>query len=173
MWFDRTDKGHEAVIRGALDDRCADCAVSPNARVAVPLGGGLDRRTFLSRAMVSAAVLALAACGLDSATAPFSGTASLNVADYPALQTVGGVVLVSLNGSPMALIRSSDTSITALSRDCPHQGATVNQNGSGFLCPRHGAQFSLTGQWLGGQRTSSMQSYPTTFDPATGDITVG
>ena len=40
MGFDRTDKGHEAVIRGALDERCADCAVSPNARVAVPLGAG-------------------------------------------------------------------------------------------------------------------------------------
>jgi nitrite reductase/ring-hydroxylating ferredoxin subunit len=173
MGFDRTDKGHQAVIRGALDDRCADCAVSPNARVAVPTVGGLDRRTFLSRAMLSAAGLALAACGLDSATAPFSGTASLNVADYPALQTVGGVALVSLNGSPVALIRSSDTSIAALSRVCPHQGATVNQSGSGFVCPRHGAQFSLTGQWLGGQRTSGLQSYSTTFDPATGTITVG
>ena len=123
--------------------------------------------------MMAAAAVALAACGIDSTTAPFSGSASLNIADYPALQTVGGVALVSLNGSPMALIRSSETSITALSRVCPHQGATVGQSGSGFQCPRHGAEFSITGQWIGGQPTSSMRSYATTFDATTGAVTVG
>lgn len=176
MGFDRTEKGREALVRGVVgvnEDRCAGCAASPNADVGIPIVGGLDRRTFLSRAMLGAAVLALAACGLDAATAPFSGTASLNVADYPALQTVGGVALVSLNGSPMALVRSSETSITALSRVCPHQGGIVGQSGGGFLCPRHGAEFSLTGQWVGGQRTSSLQSYATTFDATTGAITVG
>ena len=173
MRFDFTDRGRATHELESREHRCTDCTVAPNARVAIPMAGGLDRRTFLSRAMVSAAAIALAACGLESATAPFSGTASLNISSYPVLSTVGGVVLVSLNGSPMALIRSSDATITALSRVCPHQGATVNQSGSGFLCPRHGARFSITGQWLGGERTSSMQSYATTFDATTGDVTVG
>jgi Rieske Fe-S protein len=173
MGFDRTEKGHDAVVRGAIDACCADCAGSPDVRIAIPMTGGVDRRAFLSRTMMAAAAVALAACGLDSATAPFSGTASVNIADYPALQTVGGVALMSLNGSPVALVRSSDTSITALSRVCLHQGATVNQSVSGFLCPRHGARFSLTGQWLGGERTTSLQSYATTFDATSGAITVG
>jgi cytochrome b6-f complex iron-sulfur subunit len=174
MGFEYTDRGRDSVHHDDREDRCTDCALSPNAPVAIPAAGGLDRRTFLSRAMMGAAAVALAACGLDSATAPsFSGSASLNISSYPALQTVGGIALVSLNGSPLALVRSSDTTIIALSRVCPHQGTTVNQNGSGFLCPRHGARFSATGQWLGGERTSSMQSYATTFDPTTGAITVG
>ena len=155
---------------------CGTCPLSPDALVGVPLAdaGGVDRRTFLSRAMMSAAVLALAACGAsDGATAPFSGSSSINISQYPSLATVGGVALVTLNGSPLALVRSSQTTIVALSRVCPHEGATVNTSTGGFTCPRHGARFGPTGQWLGGQPTSSMRSYATTFDPATGALTVG
>jgi len=155
---------------------CAACPLSPDGLVAVPTAdaSGLDRRTFLSRAVMSAAMLALAACGAsDGATAPFSGSASINVADYPSLATVGGVALVTLNGSPLALVRASQTTIVALSRVCPHQGATVNTSTGGFTCPRHGARFGPTGQWLGGQQTSSMRSYATTFNATTGALTIG
>jgi cytochrome b6-f complex iron-sulfur subunit len=158
------------------DDECGSCPIAPNAPVAVPFIGpnSLDRRTFLSRAMLGAAVMALAACGAsDGATAPFSGTGTINVSDYPALATVGGVALVTLNGSPLAIVRDSETSVVALSRVCPHQGATVNTSSNGFTCPRHGAQFSKTGVWQGGQRTTSMRSYATTFDASTGVITIG
>src|SRR4051794_2241796 len=91
---------------------CGTCPLSPDGLVGVPFAstGGLDRRTFLSRAMMSAAVLALAACGAsDGTTAPFSGSASINISSYPSLATVGGVALVTLNGSPVALVRSSQT----------------------------------------------------------------
>ncbi len=155
---------------------CGTCPLSPDALVGVPFAnaGALDRRTFLSRAMMSAAVLALAACGAsDGATAPFSGSVSINIADYPSLATVGGVALVTLNGGPLALVRSSQTTIVALSRVCPHEGATVNTSTGGFTCPRHGARFGPTGQWLGGQQTSSMRSYATTFDATTGALTIG
>jgi Rieske Fe-S protein len=124
--------------------------------------------------MLSAAALALAACGgTPGMTAPFSGTASLNINNYPALANVGGVALVTLNGSPVALVRNSATSVLALSRVCPHQGGTINTGGVGFICTRHGAEFNLTGQWVGGQPTSNMQSLATTFDPSTGALTVG
>lgn len=153
---------------------CASCPIAPNAPVAVPDAGALDRRTFISRAMMSAALLALAACGeSDGSTAPFTGSASININDYPALTTVGGVALVSVNGSLLALVRDSQTSVLALSRVCPHEGATINTSSGGFTCPRHGARFSLTGQWLGGQRTTNMRSYPTTFDPSSGALTIG
>jgi Rieske Fe-S protein len=155
---------------------CSACPLSPDGLVGVPVAetGGLDRRTFLSRAMMGAAMVALAACGAsDGATAPFTGTASVNINDYPALATVGGVALVTLNGGPLALVRSSQTTVVALSRVCPHEGATVNTSTGGFTCPRHGARFGPTGQWLGGQQTSSMRSYATTFDATTGALTVG
>jgi nitrite reductase/ring-hydroxylating ferredoxin subunit len=157
------------------DDQRASYPIAPNAPVAIPLDGPdpLDRRTFLSRAMLGVAVMALAACGASDATAPFTGTATINVSDYPALATVGGVALVTLNGSPLAIVRDSATSVVALSRVCPHQGATVNTSTNGFTCPRHGAQFDKTGVWQGGQRTTNMRSYATTFDESTGVITVG
>jgi cytochrome b6-f complex iron-sulfur subunit len=170
----RHDLNHGAAAAGAAD--CSACPLGPEARVAIPLSGedDLDRRTFLSRAMMSAAMLALAACGgADATTAPFSGSASVNISDYPALATVGGVALVTLNGGLLALVRASQTSVVALSRTCPHEGATVNTSTSGFTCPRHGARFSLTGQWLGGQQTTNMRSYATTFDAASGALTIG
>ena len=136
--------------------------------------GGIDRRAFLLRGAVAAAAVALAACGASSdAMAPSSVSASVKVSDYPALATVGGVALVTASGSPIAVVRTGTTTFVALSRICPHQGATVNSNGSGFTCPQHGARFSTTGAWVGGQRTSSLRSYPTAYDDSTGTITIG
>src|SRR5262245_20397875 len=172
-----TDFMHDGTLTAGArhDDGCAGCPTAPNASVLVPGGpGGLDRRTFLTRAMMSAAMLALAACGAgDGSTAPFTGTASVNINDYPALANVGGVALATLNGSRLALVRDSTTSVLALSRVCPHQGGTINTSSGGFTCTRHGARFSLTGQWVGGQETSNMRSYATTFDPGTGALSIG
>jgi hypothetical protein len=101
--------------------------------------------------MLSAAVLALAACGAgvsDGTTAPFSGSASVNISDYPALANVGGVALATINGSPLALVRNSTTSVLALSRVCPHQGGAINTAAADYLhAPRR--LFNLTGQWVG------------------------
>jgi len=49
----------------------------------------------------------------------------------------------------------------------------VNQNGSGFLCPNHGARFAADGTWIGGQPTSSLRSYATSYDAASGTLTIG
>lgn len=77
---------------------------------------------------------------------------------------------VSVPGGPGGLDRRT---FLALSRVCPHQGGTINTSSGGFTCSRHGARFSLTVQWLGGQQTSNMRSYATTFDPGTGALSIG
>lgn len=152
---------------------CAGCAAHATA-----LTGDIDavdRRSFLVRSAVLAAAAALAACGGDSPTQPDipSGT-TINVSDYPALANVGGVALVSVSGAPLAIVRSGASSFLALSRICPHQGSTVNLNGtSGFLCPNHGARFDLNGTWIGGQPTSSLHSYATSYNPTTGVLSIG
>ena len=135
----------------------------------------IGRREFLARGALAAAAIALAACGGagSDATAPNSVALSLKVSDYPALASVGGLALVSASGSPLAVVRTSETSFVVLSRICPHQGATVNTSASGFTCPRHGATFNTTGTWVGGQRTSSLHSYPSSYDASTGVLTVG
>ena len=139
-------------------------------------GDGIGRRTFLAQGALLAAMAALAACsvGGDSLTAPtLSGTTTITLSDYPALASVGGIALVTISGSPFAVVRTGSTSFVTLSRVCPHQGSTVNVSGSGFLCPNHGAQFNASGTWTGGERTSSLRSYATTYDSTAGTVTVG
>ena len=138
---------------------------------------GIGRRTFLAQSAVLAAIAALNACGAADGggfTAPdLSGSNStIKVSDQPALSNVGGVALVTLVGSPFAIVRTGATTFLALSRVCPHQGSIVNRTSNGFLCPNHGAQFSSTGQWVGGQRTSSLRSYTTAYDATTDTLTV-
>lgn len=143
--------------------------------------GAVDRRGFLSQAVLAAAAAALAACGgggggggdVAGPTAPTTVGTSLRVADYPALATTGGVATATVNGTPIAVVRTGASTFVALSRICPHQGFTVNPTAGGFLCPGHGAQFDATGTWVGGQRTTNLRAYQTTYDPATGVLAIG
>ncbi|HET7189966.1 MAG TPA: Rieske (2Fe-2S) protein [Gemmatimonadaceae bacterium] len=151
-------------------DSCGHCsgAAVPDA------GSGIGRRTFLAQSALLAAAAALAACGMSDATAPeLTGQASIKVSDYPALSSVGGIAMVTIQGSPLAIVRTGTSTYVALSRICPHAGSTVNQSGSGFLCPNHGAQFSANGTWVGGQPTSSLRSYATSYDAASATLTIG
>jgi cytochrome b6-f complex iron-sulfur subunit len=139
-------------------------------------GGEIGRRTFLAQSALLAAAAALTACvamGTDPTAPSLSGQTTLKVSDYAALGTVGGIALVTIQGAPFAVVRTGTSSFVTLSRICPHQGSTVNQNGSGFLCPNHGAQFNASGTWIGGQSTSSLRSYATAYDATAGTITIG
>jgi len=40
-----------------------------------------------------------------------------------------------------------------------------------FVCPVHGATYSLSGQWIGGQRANSLHQYTTSYDAASGTLT--
>lgn len=137
---------------------------------------GIDRRDFVTRAAAAIAAVALAACGMstESPTSPgIVSSTTLTLSNYPALGAVGGVVTTSVDGVPLAIVRTGDASYAAFSRICPHQGGTINVLGSRFQCPVHGATFNLSGQWIGGQRTTNMHEYATTYDPATDTLTIG
>jgi cytochrome b6-f complex iron-sulfur subunit len=152
---------------------CGGCA---SVHAADHVRDGIGRRTFLAQSALLAAGALLAACAAGDATAPgttISSTSDIKVSDFPALASVGGIALVNISGNPLAIVRTGDASFITLSRICPHQGSVINPNGSGFLCPGHGAQFSATGQWQGGQRTTNMRSYATSYDAAAGTITIG
>ena len=137
---------------------------------------GIGRRTFLVQSGILAAVAALSACsslgGVD-ATAPNVPTnSSININNYPALANVGGVAMVTLGSAPVAIVRSAASSFLALSRVCPHQGGVVQLFNNDFVCPVHGATYNLSGQWIGGQRASSLHQYATSYDPTTGTLTI-
>jgi cytochrome b6-f complex iron-sulfur subunit len=137
---------------------------------------GIGRRTFIVQSAILAAAAALAACGVSDATSPditADGTTNvININSYPALGSVGGVAMVTIGRAPIAIVRTGESTFLALSRICPHQGGTVQQSGTGFQCPVHGARFSQTGQWVGGQRTSSLRAYNGAFNAAAGTLTI-
>jgi nitrite reductase/ring-hydroxylating ferredoxin subunit len=164
------DSSHE--VHGCATGGCARAAVAPTDSGGLPF---VDRRGFLVQSALLAAAAALAACGasgdLSAPTLPTTGN-TIDVTSYPALSAVGGVAMVSIGGAALAIVRTDTSSFVALSRVCPHQGGTVQQSGSGFQCPVHGATFSKTGQWVGGQRTSSLHAYTTAYDATTGKLTI-
>lgn len=156
---------------------CSGCTTDPAALLSTYAGSedGIGRRTFLVQSGILAAMSALAACagiGADSTAPTVPANSTLNISSYPTLSSVGGVAMVSLGGAPVAIVRTSTTSFIALSRICPHQGGTIGESGNRFVCPVHGATFDLNGNWIGGQRTSNMFQYSTSFDAATNTLTV-
>jgi hypothetical protein len=54
---------------------------------------------------------------------------------------------------------------------CERCAAALARNA--FLCPGHDARFSPNDISMGGERTSSLRSYPPTYDAVAGTITVG
>ena len=139
----------------------------------------VDRRTFLSEtARLAAITVLVSACGssLGSIAGPQSYTLNkaitVNLADYPGLASAGSAVRVSGTNVPIALVNEGNAKYIALSLICTHAGATVQWTGQIFICPNHGAEFASDGHWIGGQPTSSLVSYPTTYDASTDTVTI-
>ena len=153
-----------------------DTNVRKSSAAACATCGGaydLDRRTFLSAATLAAVAAVLQSCGIP--TAPSGGAGgpfTVRVADFSALAVTGGVARVDNNGSPTALVRTGATSFTALSMVCTHQGTTIDITSVGFTCPNHGARFGKDGGWQGGQVTSNLSTFATTFDAVAGTVTI-
>ncbi|MCA0375998.1 MAG: Rieske 2Fe-2S domain-containing protein [Gemmatimonadetes bacterium] len=139
----------------------------------------VDRRQFLTSASILSLGALATACGdgVISGPAdrpPFPSTPfTLVPANVPALQSVGGRVVVT-NGveSPVLVERVSTSQFRALSLVCPHQGTIVGVDGAGFRCPNHEARFAGDGRWLGGQPTADLSALNVQVN-ADGSITVG
>lgn len=137
--------------------------------------GGVSRRTFVGAATLATVVAMLEACGATGLTGPggSGGALTVTLANFSALSAVGGVARVDGgSGSPVALVRTGASSFVALSMICPHQGTTIGYTGSGWLCPNHGARFTTTGTWSGGQGTSNLVAFGTTYDAIAGTVKI-
>ena len=121
-------------------------------------GCALRRRDFLGAAALAALALLETACGngiigpADAGVQPGGSTTLANggllvtLSAYSALASTGGIARVDGgSGRPVALVRTGAASFAAYSLVCPHEGYTVNVNGSAFYCPAHGARFSSGG----------------------------
>lgn len=147
--------------------------------------GAPDRRDFLTQSLLTAVAGLLATgtvgCGLDllSGTGPslsggLSSALTIKLADFPALAAVGGIARVDGGtGTPIAVAHTATSTYVAVSMICTHQGTTINITGNGFTCPNHGAMFAADGQWTGGQPTTSLVTYPVSYDATAGTLQIG
>jgi len=135
-----------------------------------------DRREFLTVSAASAlTVLLTNACGGsggDAAVLTGPVSFSVQVSSYPGLANVGGIARVDNGGTPIAAVRTGADTFAAFSLICPHRGCTVGINGSSFRCPCHGATFASTGVWTGGQQTSGLAAFSTSYDSTTDTLTI-
>lgn len=158
--------------------KCHGCAAvgSDYEAATVAPEGGIGRRTFLVQSGIMAAIAALDACaglGASDITAPsVPANSTVTISNYPALASVGGVAMITLGSAPVAVVRTGTSDFIALSRVCPHQGGIVNFLHNDFVCPRHGATYDLSGQWIGGQRAGNLHQYTTSYDSTSGTLTI-
>jgi cytochrome b6-f complex iron-sulfur subunit len=137
----------------------------------------LNRRDFLANSALAAAVLAaVEACG-DGQIGPtqvrVGAGLTIDVADFPGLATVGTLVDI---GDQRAVMRTGATTFVALSKICTHEGCETSVTNNRFECPCHGSIFSADGSVVRGPSTGDsighLQVLATTFDAATGSLTV-
>lgn len=133
----------------------------------------VSRRQFVIHGSLATVAILLAGCVGGGPTGPGSVSMTITVSDYPALANVGGVAYVTSGNNPLAVVRTGTDTFDVVSRICPHAGGTVNSNGNGFTCPVHGARFTDSGTWEGGQPTTNLTSYASTYDSGTGILTIG
>jgi Rieske Fe-S protein len=99
-----------------------------------------------------------------------TGTITIDITKiYQSLQTVGsGIVLSGSNtftSLGLIIIRVSNTTVRALSRNCTHAGFAVNFDGTNNNLPcsaqggSHGSIFNLNGTVLSGPASTALTSY--------------
>jgi cytochrome b6-f complex iron-sulfur subunit len=133
------------------------------------------RRTLLRGIGVAVAGGIVSACGGNDNGMPDAkmidappgscptGDLCLDITKAPntTLQNVNGSVIVSSSAGNLAVVRTSQTAVAALSAICTHQGCTVAYSSTSMLlqCPCHGAQFMLNGSVNRGPATLPLKTY--------------
>ena len=84
---------------------------------------------------------------------------------YQALQNTGGAIALSgsdtFDSRGIIVLRTSNTGVRALSRNCTHAGFTVNINSAAnnLVCPSHNSIFDLNGNVVSGPATRALTRY--------------
>jgi cytochrome b6-f complex iron-sulfur subunit len=152
---------------------------TPSAPLVLP-----TRREFCSYACQAASLAAagsLAACSSPtspsgSSSAPkltaISGsvsgrTVSVTVDAASGLTSVGSAVMVNSSRGTFLVSRTGDTTFSALTATCTHEGCIIDGFGSSqFVCPCHGSHFTTSGAVAQGPASRALQQFPTQFvDP--------
>lgn len=144
----------------------------------MPCEDCLQRRAFLIKAATAAASLAaVAGCG-DGVfgppvnNAPLPAPPTINLANFPALSTVGQVVAFPSSERAVVCTSTSPRTFVGLNMRCTHQGCDTNVVNNEFHCPCHGSRFDAFGNVLNGPAALSLVHRQVT-DNGDGTITIG
>lgn len=130
-----------------------------------------SRRAFLEGLGIAAGALALHGCTGNSggSSLPSANTSTcganlcIDLADSAnsALRTVDGALLVDTSNDTIMIIRSSDTTIVAISGICTHAGCSMDFVPASHLinCPCHGSEFGEDGHVVRGPARRSLRVY--------------
>ena len=153
--------------------------LAPDLAPACTACSRVDRREFLGTASMISLGALLTACGDGVFDGPESrlevvrDPIRIDPRLYPELQQVGGRAIITPAGrAPMLIETTGVGQYRALSLVCPHNGTVVNVSADGFTCPNHGARFSRTGLWIGGQWTVELTPVAVTVE-VNGILNVG
>ncbi len=142
------------------------------------------RREFLrcaacGGAAAAAGVLGGCAPGVDPAPlvevpAAAGGRFTLTVARYPQLDRPQGAVRAQGPGvdPPVLLVRTPAGGFAALSSICTHRSCPLGTEGFEVVCPCHASRFDLEGHVTHPPAPLPLPTFPTSYDPATGELTV-
>ena len=84
---------------------------------------------------------------------------------YQTLQNTGGAIALSgsdtFDNRGIIVLRTSNTGVRALSRNCTHAGFTVNINSAAnnLVCPSHNSIFDLNGNVVSGPASGALTRY--------------
>jgi cytochrome b6-f complex iron-sulfur subunit len=98
----------------------------------------------------------------------------LTAAANAALRDVDGARIITVNGRPLIVVRTGDTTFAALSAVCTHAGCTVRYAVSAhdIACPCHGSTFALDGKVTRGPAVLPLAQFMATFDATTQILTI-
>jgi nitrite reductase/ring-hydroxylating ferredoxin subunit len=147
---------------------------------------GCSRRALL-HGLAAAAAAVIAGCATDDPTlAGDAGAGSnplacgknlcldLNDPMNATLTRVDGAVVITAPRDRIIVIRTSTTTVQAVSDICTHAGCGVRYDrvNRQLSCPCHGSTFSLAGAVLQGPAFRPLAGYQTQLDPATNLLTI-
>ena len=90
-----------------------------------------------------------------------AGTVLAKLADIP----VGSALVTKdASGKPVAIIRSADQTVSAVSAVCTHQGTTVAVASGELDCPSHGSKFGFDGAVKTGPATQPLAAVAVKID---------
>jgi len=114
-----------------------------------PLSAPISRRGALcALATLTLGLIPATAVAATGVRVLKNGRIEVTLAKNPALKEVGGVVRIdNVNGRSIALVRTAKgkKGFVALDLRCTHEGTLVQQDGTSWFCPNHGAKFAIAG----------------------------